>query len=164
MSTAPTIKVGAVVLVDRGAYKYFGPRHGDIVIFIPPVPSADPFIKRVIAVPGDTLTTQGHHILVNGTILREPYLREPMDYQIKIAEYGLYATIPGTNDWQTVRIGHPPDRTAWRSASRVPVLYYVLLGDNRNNSEDSHVFGLVSRLDIVGKMVGYCKLVDRYKS
>ena len=99
------------------------PRRGDVVVFrFPRDPNRD-FIKRVIALPGDTVEVRERQVLVNGQIVDEPYLRDQPQYQ------PLYPDGPRV----------------------VPPGQYYVLGDNRNNSSDSHVWGLVPRENIIGR-------------
>jgi signal peptidase I len=101
------------------AFVFQEPQRGDVVVFhYPRDPSRD-FIKRVIAVPGETVDVRNGRVFVNGQVLSEPYEKEPPAYT-----YG------------PLKLG--PDE-------------YFVLGDNRNNSSDSHVWGAVPRANIVGK-------------
>lgn len=82
---------GEYIIVSRVAYRLHPPQHGDIVVFVPPYsdtgtfverligkPGETDFIKRVVGVPGDTVEIVGGAVRVNGVLLDEPYLREPM--------------------------------------------------------------------------------------
>jgi signal peptidase I len=119
-SMEPTLEVGDRVLVSRLTYHFRDPERGDIIVFDPPgCDSPDPFIKRVVAVGGDTVAVRDGVLWVNGTAQDEPYLKE--DY---IEEGFAEVTIePG---W------------VWA------------MGDNRNNSGDSRMFGPVSEDAIIG--------------
>lgn len=119
-SMLPTLHDGEFVLVNRLAYRFDSPQRGDIVVFhYPPDPRQD-LIKRVIGLPGDTVSVQGGIVLVNNEPLSEPY----------IAQSPLYA---GT--WV------------------VPEGHLFVLGDNRNDSSDSHSWGMLPFENIVGKAV-----------
>lgn len=106
-------------------YPFHPPARGDIVVLIPPDVSDKPFVKRVIGVPGDTVAVRGGQILVNGEPLEEPYIADPARYT------------------------YPPDG----GAVTVPPGTVFVLGDNRNNSRDSHAFGPVTYDAIVGKAI-----------
>jgi len=93
VSMLPTFKEGDLIIVNKLAYAFGNqPKTGDvIVLYAPgsgPKPSFDPFftqhpscfIKRVIALPGDTVEVKGHDVLVNGHPLSEPYINEPPGY------------------------------------------------------------------------------------
>jgi signal peptidase I len=119
-SMLPTLHDGEFVLVNRLAYRFDSPQRGDIVVFhYPPDPRQD-LIKRVIGLPGDTVSVQGGIVRVNDEPLSEPYIAQPP----------LYA---GT--WV------------------VPEGHLFVLGDNRNDSSDSHSWGMLPFENIVGKAV-----------
>lgn len=109
---------------ERVIYLFHPPERGDIIVFEPPVTSEKPYIKRVIGVPGDTveIKTDGY-VYINGERLEEPYIQGP------ITECTTSVCNP-----VTVEDGH----------------VYVL-GDNRRNSSDSRIFGVVDVDDIIGK-------------
>ncbi len=97
------------------------PQRGDIIVFNPPVPSDKPYIKRVVGLPGETVTIKSRDgVYINGVKLAEPYIKE----------------IPAYPDTSAVTV--PPNSV------------YVL-GDNRNNSSDSHIWGFVPDSSIIGK-------------
>jgi len=100
-------------------YLFGGPQRGDIIVFRSPVQPDKDFIKRVIAVPGDTVEIRGGQVYVNGSVIDEPYIRDRPPY------------------------------IAPRQV--VPPGNYFVLGDNRPNSSDSHVWGLVPADNIIGK-------------
>jgi signal peptidase I len=104
---------------DGAVYLFGEPRRGDIVVFrFPRDPSRD-FIKRIIAIPSDTVEIRQGRVYVNNTLVDEFYINEIPNYSM------------------------PPERMS-------PGRYFVL-GDNRNNSSDSHVWGPVPRDNIIGK-------------
>ncbi|MEA2529856.1 MAG: signal peptidase [Thermomicrobiales bacterium] len=109
---------------ERIVYPFHPPERGDIVVFQPPVTSEKPYIKRVIAVPGDTVEIrQDGYVYINDERLEEPYIQGPItDCNRQRCE-------------QTV----------------VPEGKVYVLGDNRRNSSDSRIFGLVDVDDIIGK-------------
>jgi len=148
----PTLKPNDRLLVALGSYKHAAPQRGDIVTFTPPFRAPDPFIKRVIAIPGDLLTSRYGRIIINGKPLREPYINGRADYEIKSANQRLYVTIPGETAWLPVK-SKAPCNPPGNGSNRVPPDCFVLLGDNRSDSEDSHVFGFIARKAIEGKMV-----------
>jgi signal peptidase I len=119
-SMLPTIHVGATMLVNRSAYRSESPARGDIVVFKSPLLGL-PFVKRVVAVPGDRFTIARGVTYVNGRRVEEPYIKERPAYDMALR--------------------------------RVPSGCYIVLGDNRNDSEDSHIFGCVKRTSFIGKVV-----------
>jgi signal peptidase I len=147
-SMEPTLDVGQRVLVNRLGYHLGDPSIGDIVVFNPPAgaergnqcgvphPNGQPcpqetpekadvnFIKRIVAGPGDTLSVQGGHPVVNGVVKSdEPYTRD--------CGAGGSCNLP-----ETITI--PPD-------------HYFMMGDNRGESDDSRFWGPVPRDWIIGK-------------
>jgi signal peptidase I len=110
-------------------FLFRSPQRGDVVVFrFPQDPTRD-FIKRVIAVPGDTVKVVSGTVYVNGVVLDEPYISAKPDYN--------YAE------------------------QVVPNGGYFVLGDNRNNSYDSHVWNFVPEDNIIGQaMITYWPLSD----
>lgn len=135
-SMAETLQINDRVLVSKLSYRIGDPSRGDIVVFHKP-PSApgqiEDFIKRVVAVPGETISFADGRVLINGEAIDEPYAR------------GI--TIPS---------GSPlsgPGCTSPASADRCTVAdgFYFVMGDNRGNSTDSRVFGPIDGDEIIGR-------------
>lgn len=119
-----TFQNGERVLVYKLAYKFGLPQRGDVIIFHPPIPSTSPFIKRVIGLPGERVVIKNSTVTVikvNGSKIT---LQEP--YIRESPDYNYNSGII------------PPDD-------------YFVLGDNRNDSTDSHYGWFVSRNEIIGK-------------
>jgi signal peptidase I len=120
-SMEPTLVEGDRVLVNRLVYHFHPPRRGDVIVFHPPGrPESDPFIKRVVAVAGDTISVHDGVLYLNG---------EPQD-EAYVKEYPIEEDYPET----FVQTG-----------------YVWAMGDNRNNSGDSRVFGPVPLDSIMGE-------------
>jgi len=111
---------------DDLVYPFHPPERGDIVVFDPPIGGGNdkPYIKRVIGLPGETVTFDGGSVLIDGQRLEEPYIE------------GGITECPG-------RPGS--------CETKVPAGEIYVLGDNRDNSSDSRSFGPVDVDDIVGK-------------
>lgn len=120
-SMVPTLEVNDRLITDKLLYRFTGLKRGDIVVFTPPVPSTDPYIKRVIGLPGDKVAVRDGKVFVNGVALDEPYIAEKPAYRL-----------PET---------------------AVPDGHLLVLGDNRNHSADSHVWGLLARDKVMGRAV-----------
>ncbi len=136
-SMIPTLQIGDVLLVNKFEYRFHRPHEGDIVVFPPPIPTSDDFIKRVIGRPGDRLQVKGGAVYLNGAALKEPYIAAPPDYSLTIKNYGIYVDgAPLAPDQANI----PPKRD-WSAPDRIPKNCYFMMGDNRNDSEDSHVWG-----------------------
>jgi signal peptidase I len=134
-SMVPTLGVYDRVLVQKAFFTWRDVREGDIVVFShPPLdhcpgPQEGDLVKRVIALPGQTIYSSGNSIYVNGRLLAEPYL--PHDDP-------LGPPIPGASSQ------HP---------YRVPPGEFYLLGDNRAISCDSRYWGPIKGSSIVGQVV-----------
>ncbi|HKU81602.1 MAG TPA: signal peptidase I [Candidatus Tumulicola sp.] len=141
-SMLPTLQIHDVLLVDKFEYRFHEPNRGDIVVFPPPIPTPDDFIKRVIGRPGDTLRVQGGTVYVDGRALSEPYIAERPSYDLQIRDYGIYVKTDG-GPWQRLdpASANIPPRSAWSAPDRIPPHCFMMFGDNRNESEDSHMWG-----------------------
>jgi signal peptidase I len=75
ISMQPTLYAGDFVIVNKIAYTFGNPQRGDVIIFrYPPDPEREPYIKRIIGLPGDTVHVGGGKVFVNDHALSEPYL------------------------------------------------------------------------------------------
>lgn len=140
---APTLPIGSTVLVNLNAYSGGVPERGDIVVFGPPIPTPDDFIKRVIAVPGDSFSIRHGTVYVNGKPLPEPYVASRAAYDMSVRNYGIFIDTGGRQSPLSSDEANIPPRSEWRAPDRLPETCYIVLGDNRNDSEDSHIFGCV---------------------
>jgi signal peptidase I len=147
VSMVPTLQVRDLLLVDEIAYRLHGPHDGDIAIFTPPFASDGDYVKRVIGVPGDAISISNGIVYRNGTALREPYENQQPNYDLAIRQYGIYVNGAPLDP----RRADIPPRALWQGPNRVPSGYYFVLGDNRNYSDDSHVWGLVRGSSFVGR-------------
>ena len=140
-SMLPTLQIHDVLLVDKFEYRFHPPHEGDIVVFPPPVPTPDDFIKRVIGRPGDRLRIANGIVYVNDVALHEPYVAEKPSYNLEIRDHGIYVNY-GIG-WQRLMSdsANVPPASQWLAADRIPPHCYIMLGDNRNDSEDSHIWG-----------------------
>ena len=134
-SMEPNLSHGQKILVNKVAYLFSEPERGDIIIFDPPVYSDNDYIKRVIGLPGEVIEIK------NGTV----YIHRTDDSILALNE--------------SAYISENPDYTYISEA--IPENHYFVLGDNRNNSGDSHYGWFVARADIVGKAwFSYSPLAD----
>ena len=106
-------------------------RRGDIVVFKYPEEPERDFIKRVIGLPGETLELKNKRVYINGTLLDEPYV-----------QYLIPPDAEGSEDFD-VRVRYGP--------VTVPEGHYFMMGDNRDNSQDSRYWGFLPREYVKGK-------------
>ena len=122
-SMVPTLVKGDRLLVNKFIYYFQDPKVGDIVVFDAPkqalnndnLPFKKDYIKRVVGVPGDRLMVKNEMLYRNGAPAREPFINEEPRYT-----------------W--------PDDNAAETEITVPPGHIVVMGDNRNNSNDSHLW------------------------
>ena len=119
----PNLEEGQRILVNKVIYHFHEPERGDIIVFDPPVTSEEPFIKRVIGLPGESVEVKEGTVYIhtdgNTIALDEPYVTTPATYTFK--------------------------------GDIIPEGEYFVLGDNRNFSNDSHTGWTVKQEDILGK-------------
>jgi signal peptidase I len=159
-SMEPTLLVGDFLLVEKQvgpeAWPHiFAPlgevRRGDIIIFRYPINPAMHLVKRVVGLPGDRVRLREGRVFVNGRALDEPYaiyLPAPEDsYRDEFPR--MDRADPGVDArwWAEMRTRVSDGELT------VPPDNYFVLGDNRNDSEDSRYWGFVPRAMIVGKPV-----------
>ena len=140
-SMVPTLEQRDVLLVNEFAYRLSPPHRGDIVVFRPPVESPSNFIKRIIAVPGDTLRIAHGTVYVNGIAQREPYIAQKPAYALELKNYGIYVDNGDGYAALDPAQANIPSRRYWQHPDRIPNGFYFVMGDNRNDSEDSHIWG-----------------------
>ena len=82
ISMQPTLYAGNFVIVNKVAYMLGTPSRGDVIVFrYPPDPNREPYIKRIIGLPGDTVRVSGSNVYVNEVPLHEPYISAPPNYE-----------------------------------------------------------------------------------
>jgi len=154
-SMTPTIHINDRFLVNKCWFRLHEPKRNDIVVFSVPenalqyIPEArgDNFVKRIVAIPGDEVRMANGHVYLYGHAGFQPEPFIPIGY---------LKTVPdptGHNyeeDWFRTRRSDLVQHNGvyW---IKVPAGEYFVLGDNRNNSMDSHVFGFIPRANILGK-------------
>jgi signal peptidase I len=133
-SMVPTLGVNDRVLVQKVLFNWHDVHEGDIVVFTHPAldycggPQEDgDLVKRVIALPGQTIYSSGNHIYINGRLLAEPYLppNDPLGRSI----------------------------ASKQNPFRVPAGEFYMMGDNRAISCDSRYWGPIKGSTMVGKVV-----------
>jgi signal peptidase I len=122
-SMAPLISDQERIFINKMAYRFEPIARGDVVVFWYPRDRTKSFIKRVVGLPGETVDILRGHVFVNGRAVAEPYV--PPEYL-------------DNSDF-------PP--------THIPAGEYFVMGDHRDSSNDSRVFGPVEYSDIYGKAV-----------
>ncbi len=131
-SMEPTFMDREYLLTDKISYKSRTPQRGEVVVFHAPVEAGCPkgtgcdFVKRIVALPGETVEVKTGGVWINGFRLEEGYLPEG-----RITQPGAYSS---------------------RGAQTMEANEYFVVGDNRNHSSDSRVWGPIESGDIVGRV------------
>ena len=156
-SMEPTLLVGDFLLVNKeistGRFPALAPanliRRGDLIVFHYPVDPALHLVKRIVGLPGDRLRLRDGRVWIDGRALSEPY-----------AVYLPSGADSYRDDFPRLDRADPAVDSSWwiqmhtlvaNGELTIPPDSYFVLGDNRNNSEDSRYWGLVPRAAIVGK-------------
>lgn len=153
-SMKPTILEGDRILVNKLAYdfriplthialyKFADPRRGDIVVFDSKAANTR-LVKRMIGLPGDTVELRDNRLTINGIEARYTNVENVADSIFAIESYGAMShriELAGTRGGLLSTFG----------PVTVPKDHYLVLGDNRDNSADSRVYGFIPRDEIVG--------------
>ncbi len=125
-SMVPNFEDGEYLLTDKVSYKIGQPSRGDVIVFKAPENEKYDYIKRIIGVPGDTVSISGGRVYINGIRLEEDYL--PQDF---VTRGGSYLS---EGDSVVVEDGE-----------------YFCVGDNRSHSSDSREWGMVPQENIIGR-------------
>ena len=128
-SMYPTVVTNNYLIALKFPYYFRSPERGDVVILKSPYDPSTDLIKRVIGLPGETILIREGTVYINGKVLCEPYLR------------------PGVDGAWTVNANWPADGVPYQLSST----QYFVMGDNRNVSEDSRIFGPVQRSSILAE-------------
>lgn len=124
-SMFPNFKNGEYILTNKVIYKFREPKRGDVVVFKSPKNKEIDYIKRIIALPGETVRLENNTFYVNGTQIEEPYIPEgTFVFGGSFLQEGQEALVPGGR--------------------------YFVVGDNRPHSADSREFGPVPIEDFIG--------------
>ena len=130
-SMLPTLKIGDMILVNKNIYKFQTPKRGDVVVFEFPKDPSEDYIKRIIAVGGDTVEIRNKILYLNGIQQKE-------------------ISVINTSDTIFSSAKSPRDNFGPITVSQNAIF---LLGDNRDNSFDSRFWGTVNENKIKGKAI-----------
>jgi signal peptidase I len=156
-SMVPTLEVGDYILVNKYTYgirlpvlrtKVLAlnePKRGDVMVFFPPHMNDTYYIKRVIGLPGDTINYRSKRLYVNGEEVPEQNLAVVPDgtsrYRLGLETLGEARHLVQVDE----------ARPAGDFSVQVKPGHYFMMGDNRDNSSDSRIWGQVPEKDIVGE-------------
>ncbi len=133
-SMAPLLSDQERIFINKFLYRFEPIERGDVVVFWYPLDRSKSFIKRVVGLPGETLEVRRGHLFINAGELQEPYV--PANF-LDGSSYG---------------------------PVRIPEEEYFVMGDHRDSSNDSRVFGPVPHGAIYGKAVFAYWPVDHFGS
>ena len=168
-SMKPTIQEGDRVVVNKLAYdlkvpfttiKIVGwddPKRGDIVVLFSPVDGTR-LVKRVVALPNDQVEMRENQLYINGQVAKQSSVATT-----ELADYGRAYVFAENLQGHTHKMMVTPEIPAVRSFGPVvvPKGNYFVLGDNRDNSNDSRFIGFIERRRIVGEAVAVAFSLDR---
>lgn len=139
-SMVPTLQEGDRLVVEKVSYRFSQPKRGDIIVFRPPAETGfeGAYIKRIIGLPGDRMRIQNGQVFINGTPVQEDYIKAPPLYDC-----------PGEGDPGSGSFCERENGADFM----VPEDAYFVMGDNRNDSQDSHVWGFLPADNIIGHTI-----------
>lgn len=169
-SMVPTLKVGDFILVNKWTYgirlpvirhkilEINAPERGDVMVFFPPHEERY-FIKRVVGLPGDEIHVLNGVLYING---------DKMTQKILEGEESAPRSVVMTEDLNGIEHAMQkrllPTRLSQNFTAVVPEGYYFMMGDNRDNSSDSRVWGPVPEDRIVGRAFARWMFWDKFLS
>jgi signal peptidase I len=169
-SMVPTLKVGDFILVNKWTYgirlpvlrtkiiELNSPERGDVMVFFPPHEERY-FIKRVIGLPGDEIHVLDGVLYINGDKMSQKVLDGEIPAPRSV---GMTEDLYGLEHAMQTRI--LPTRLSQNFTAVVPQGHYFMMGDNRDNSSDSRVWGPVPEQRIVGKAFARWMFWDKFLS
>ena len=154
----PTLMIGDFILVDKNIYGYKlpltditlfdneDPQRGDVVVFKYPENIKINYIKRIVGLPGDRIIYKDKRLYVNDIEYSHTQIDHNFD-PIEIADGQVYIENNSSKEYLILNQSSPPFNFEYQ----VPDETYFVLGDNRDNSNDSRYWGPVPRENLVGK-------------
>lgn len=124
-SMEPNFHTNEFILVERVSYHYKSPQRGDVIVFHPPINPEINYIKRIIGLPNEKIDIKNGKVYVNDKIISEQYLSREF-------------TSTEQSNLKEISVSLGDEQ-------------YFVLGDNRENSSDSRIFGPINEDSIIGK-------------
>ena len=166
-SMIPTLLVGDFILVNKYAYglklpvlntRFISvgePKRGDVVVFRYPVNPSVNFIKRMVGLPGDTITYRDKQLFINGELLatEDQGIYSSAEVKCSTPESDAHRVQEQLGEVQhdtLIHLGSPGRDGQWE----VPPGHYFVMGDNRDRSNDSREWGFVPEENLMGRAVG----------
>lgn len=167
-SMIPTIKIGEFIFVSMFAYdwhipftrkslsKRSEPERGDIVVFEYPLDASKDYIKRVIGVPGDSIEVRNKRVILNGRPLEleavdGKNILEDLDKKYPLDSLQLYKETNGDKTYYVMLMDEAYRPSRDFGPVSVPADSYFVMGDNRDDSQDSRYWGFMPRKNLLGK-------------
>lgn len=148
-SMKPTLLVGDFILVNKLVYRFSEPQRGDIVVFKYPIDPNIDFIKRIVALPGEQVEVKNNQVFINGKPL--PLTEVGRGEENGVRKFIYEEVMPEGIKHKVQFYEDFPFSKRDFGPVVVPPNHYFVMGDNRDNSEDSRYWGFLSRENIVGK-------------
>ncbi len=182
-SMLPTLEAGDFILVNKFTYgvripvlnekitEGNAPQRGDVMVFRYPVDPRKDFIKRIVGVPGDVVTYKNKRLTINGTPVPASVLgsQTHADPNLLLRRFEVFGEKLGEKEHRAyadplmpsvnlggVRNFPNAENCEYNNegvSCKVPAGHYFMMGDNRDNSDDSRYWGFVPEKNIVGKAV-----------
>lgn len=182
-SMLPTLEAGDFILVNKFAYgvripvlnekitEGNAPKRGDVMVFRYPVDPRKDFIKRIVGIPGDTVSYKNKRLTINGEVVpvSAQGTQTHADTSLLLRRFEVFGEKLGVNEHRAyadplmasvnlggVRNFPNAENCEYNSEGvtcKVPQGHFFMMGDNRDNSDDSRYWGFVPEKNIVGKAV-----------
>lgn len=125
-SMEPNFHNNQALLVDKVSFHFREPNRGEVIIFEAPKSPGEDYIKRIVALPGETITIKSGQVYINGQKMEEDYLLNPGETYAGQTLEDVFQKTLGPNE-------------------------YFAMGDNRLHSSDSRDWGIVPKTNLVGR-------------
>lgn len=149
-SMAPGILPGDRIFLNKAAYHFTSPQRGDVVIFTYPDDRRLFYLKRIVALPGDTIEIRDNLVLVNDHPLRQQAMERTPGVNFEVEDHARAVEEQNGDAHYPVLIDTGHSENLPRTT--VPHGHCFVMGDNRGQSKDSRHFGPVPLADVKGRL------------